>query len=321
MPAEPKDHLNTPADDHSNAPQNQNPTEDSGTTAPLFARLNTEQAQTYSLVLASADISHTLHHQAQHYAITVPNHVRGQARDAIHSYLSENHTAVGQGGALFPQYTQSFSALYAALLLLTIHVAVAATRQQEVFIAAYGADARLILEGQAYRCVTALLLHSDGAHLLANMAGTLLFGTLVDRLYGWGFSWLLITMAGAFGNASTALWYGDHHLSIGASTGIFAALGLCAIMTFWHHHSDRSQRLRPWLSLAGALALLGWLGTSPRSDLTAHLFGFISGCCFGYLYAWRIRRPLSWPMQAAALLITGLLVSGSCWWGYIAEGA
>ena len=43
--------------------------------------------------------------------------------------------------------------------------------------------------------------------------------------------------------------------------------------------------MKAWLPFAGGLALLGFLGSSKHSDLTAHLFGFMAGICLGLLYA------------------------------------
>jgi len=187
-------------------------------------------------------------------------------------------------------------------------------------ISTFGADARQIMDGDVYRCVTALLLHNDISHLLANLVGTLLFGTLVSGYCGWGIGWLLIVLSGALGNGLTALWYGGQHLSIGASTGIFAALGICAVMAFWRRYQHHGQRGRSWLSLAGALALLGWLGSSPRSDLAAHLFGLTAGFGFGALCLWGLDRPTSRPLQTASFFLTVALLLGSCWWGYAKGG-
>ena len=288
---------------------------------PLFAHLNRDRAQTYSLVLASAGIAHAMHRRSHRWSITVAQHERNAAQRVISLYLIENPIRQADSVALSPPHPNSWSAVYASLLLATVHIAIAGTGQPSFFISTFGADAGLILDGQIYRCITALLLHSDWAHLLGNMVATALFGTFAARLYGWGFSWLLIVAAGALGNAGTAWWYGDHHLSIGASTGIFAALGLCAASAFRDVSQFRSRRRHPWLSLAAALALLGWLGTSPRSDLLAHLCGLVCGCCIGIVCVRYLSKYLygliSRPLQTVAFAVTSAVLLGSCWWGFI----
>lgn len=282
---------------------------------PLFAHLSAERAHTYSLVLASAGIAHSRGRRNHRWAITVAQRDRSAAQRAVSLYLIENPIRPHHTETPSMPHSPSWSAVYAALLLAVVHIAIDGTGQQRIFYTTFGADARLILDGQLYRCVTALLLHSDWAHLIGNMAGTVLFGTVAARFFGWGLSWLLIVAAGAIGNAGTAWWYGGHHLSVGASTGVFAALGLCATATFRYHRRYPYKRLRPWLSLAGALALLGWLGTSPSSDLLAHLFGLLCGCSMGVL---SIKGPYGGggrALQRAAFIATCAVVSGCCLWG------
>lgn len=68
---------------------------------------------------------------------------------------------------------------------------------------------------------------------------------------------------------------------------------------------------RVWLPLGGGVALLGYLGAAPHTDLMAHLFGFLCGIAFGGLYAWRIRRPLAWSVKLTAARATAALIAGS----------
>lgn len=262
-----------------------------------------------------------MHRRSRWWSITVAQQERRAAQRAISLYLNENPIHQDDPDALSALHPHSWSAVYAAILLATVHIAIAGTKRQPLFIGTFGADAGLVLDGQIYRCITALLLHSDWAHLMGNMVATALFGTFAARLYGWGLSWLLIVAAGALGNAGTAWWYGDLHLSIGASTGIFAALGLCAASAFRDVRQFRSRRRHPWLSLAAALALLGWLGTSPRSDLLAHLFGLVCGCCIGIIWVRYLSKYLngsiSRPLQTTAFAVMSSLLLGSCCWGFM----
>jgi len=283
--------------------------------APLFAHLKAEQAHTYSLVMASADIHHTIDYDGRYWCIKVPDHQRRNAQRMITLYLSENSTiSEPQPKSAFGPI-RSFSAAYAALLLVAVQLAVTSDRHQQQLVAAFGADARQIMTGQIYRCITALLLHAGWPHLLGNVAATIVFGTFTAGIYGWGIGWILIVLSGAQGNFLTAWWYENNHLSVGASTAVFAALGLCAAATFRHHLKHRTERWRSWLPLAGGLALVGWLGTSPQSDLIAHLTGFLSGIFYGVLYAWKIDRIYPWPIQATAVLILAGIISGCWYWG------
>jgi membrane associated rhomboid family serine protease len=287
--------------------------------APLFAHLTAEQARTYALVLASAGIDHAVRDAPTGWAIDVPIENLRQAVAAIRAYRREN-PAVGPPPVFPMGGLRPHSAVFAALLLMITHAAVSAGQASETFVAAYGADAQQIVGGQIYRCITALLLHRDWAHLAANMAGTLLFGTYVAAMYGWGVGWLLTLFSGAAGNLLTAVWHGHGHRSIGASTAVFAAVGLCAAHSLWRRTLQSRSGWRAWAPLAGGLALVGWLGTAPQSDLLAHLLGFACGLAGGLLYMSTLKRILPWPIQAAALVALAACIIGA-WYGGMAYRA
>jgi len=284
--------------------------------APLFAHLTAEQARIYALVLASAGIRHTLHDHQKNWAIQVPTETRRLAVAAIAAYRRENPD-LPLASAPPVARIRTHSAIYAALILIVTHTLVASSPTPASFAAAYGADARQIVDGQIYRCLTALLLHADWAHLAGNVAATLLFGTYVASLCGWGVGWLLILLGGAGGNLFTAVWYGQGHRSIGASTAVFAALGFCVAHALWRRKRHSPGSWRSWAPLAGGLALVGWLGTAPQSDLLAHLLGFVCGLLGGGCYVRMVKGIYPWPIQAAALGVVALGIVGG-WYGGMA---
>jgi len=149
-------------------------------------------------------------------------------------------------------------------------------------------DAKALFQGlQAWRPLTALFLHADIAHLLANLfSGLFLFATLFTeyrRLQGW----LLLSVGAYLANvASAAIHLGEDYRSLGASTAVFTALGLLTGRAM--RRILLSAGSRPWRSLvipfasgAGLLALFGSGGV--RTDLTAHLTGFLSGLILGLI--------------------------------------
>jgi membrane associated rhomboid family serine protease len=279
--------------------------------------LKAERAHTYSLVLASARIGHAVHYErGSGYRIHVPGDQRHAALNAITLYWRENPI---DGGSPEKTGPHTFSAFLAAMIPAAAYLAVASAPDRRAFIDAFGADAGRIMNGELFRCFTALLLHADSAHLMANMAGTLLFGTYAAMLYGWGIGWLLIVLTGVQGNFMTAWWYGHSHLAVGASTAVFGALGLCAANTFFRRQKERAGRYRSWMPLAAALALVGWLGTSPRADIIAHFFGFGSGLLYGGIIV-RIGRNFDERFQATGLLMAAALAAGSCLWGMYYNG-
>ncbi len=148
---------------------------------------------------------------------------------------------------------------------------------QEVFL--FGrATAETIRNGQWWRCVTALSLHSDTAHLVGNAAALFLFGIALAKQIGFGVAWLSITLAGAGGNLMSA-WIKDvNQASIGASTAVFAALGILTIFQFYRNIKEHGLSLsiwnRTWLPAAAGIAFLTLLSAGARTDIVAHLCGF-----------------------------------------------
>lgn len=286
----------------------------------LFAHLEIEQAYTYSLVLTASGIAHQVHSHGQRWRISVPFAQCRSAQQAIGLYLKENQTTLRQNGELAFRWTKTYSAIFVAMILIVVHLAVQPGYERQVFIGSFGASAERILQGELFRCITALLLHADWPHVLANAAGIMVFGTAVAANYGWGVGWLLILLAAVQGNFLTALWYHNHHLSVGASTAVFAAVGLCAVLSAKLYAMHTSRSWRAWTPLAAGLALLGWLGTAPQSDLVAHLLGFGSGLFFGGLFIAFVRRRMPWPFQLAAAIMASILIAGACVWGLYASG-
>jgi len=187
-----------------------------------------------------------------------------------------------------------------------------------MFIRMYGASAQHILDGEYFRTATALMLHADSLHLAGNLLGIALFGTAVCSVTGWGVGWLIILVSGISGNLINAVIYRFGHISIGASTAVFGAIGFLAAYQFLKRFNLPGGRIKAWLPLGGGLALLGILGTGQYVDVLAHLFGFGSGILLGLTYGLFIKRPASvlWQvvcfmMAAGALLVSWMAAVGN----------
>jgi len=144
------------------------------------------------------------------------------------------------------------------------------------------AEAGLILGGQWWRCVTALFLHADAGHLLANAAALAVLASILGRRIGSGLTWGLFLLSGSLGNAVNAWVQSPGHLSVGASTGVFGLIGVLAGGAGRAEHGARAQALL--LPLGFGFSLLALLGAGEeRVDLGAHLFGLCCGLPFGVL--------------------------------------
>jgi rhomboid protease GluP len=180
------------------------------------------------------------------------------------------------------------------------------------------AESRAILKGQWWRTITALTLHADPPHLIANLATGLLFaGFLIPRL-GAGLTWLAIVISGALGNAINAWGYrGETHDSIGASTACFGALGILVGVELAARIRDAHGRSL-WqlvLPVGAGLALLAYLGVGDEGkniDYMAHCWGFLAGGAMGILAAaWRLKERMPGVAQRWAAMLALALVAGA----------
>ena len=171
------------------------------------------------------------------------------------------------------------------------------------------ADAARVGGGEPWRAVTALTLHDDAAHLLGNAIAGALFLAGVFRAFGAGLGGALALAAGAAGNLANAwIHRGAAHLSIGASTAVFGALGLLAGRALLRGRALGARGRRAWTPVAAALALLAMIGTEgPHVDLWAHACGLAMGVALGVvatLCGWsRAPRALQWTAGAAAIAL------------------
>ena len=161
----------------------------------------------------------------------------------------------------------------------------------------------LLRGGEWWRPFTALFLHADAAHLAGNLATGFLFGTWTSRSLGPMLAWFLILLCGSLGNILTSLAvYPEPFLSIGASTAVFASLGLLCGLGL-EDARRRGDRRAWWKSLAplwAGLVLLGLLGggeAGSRTDVLGHVFGFAAGLPAGWLAGHMRRRA---PGQVVA---------------------
>jgi len=134
-------------------------------------------------------------------------------------------------------------------------------------------------------------------------------------MFGSGLAWLTILIGGAAGNFLNAWIREPDHTSIGASTAVFATLGLVAAASWVQRARWRESRMIRFAPIVGAVVLLSYLGTGGvRTDVLAHITGFLAGLVLGASYGKlgdRIRFGARGQMLLGALALFSLGVS----WG------
>ena len=273
--------------------------------------LSADQANIYGLVLSSSGISHHSRKGKHGWDILVNDTDYNEALNVIERYLKENEDTHRSDESFRDEYHKTFTGLWASAILLTCHVAITIGDESGIFVRTYGSSAFHILRGEFYRSVTSLMIHANALHLAGNILGIAIFGTAVCSVMGWGVGWLMILITGIVGNLVNAVLYKTGHLSVGASTAVFGAIGILAAQQFYKKFRLPGQRMKSWLPLGAGLGLLSILGSGTHTDLTAHLFGFKAGIILGALYGLFVKRPASraWQPFFLLLALTVLVVS------------
>ncbi|MFB3124826.1 MAG: rhomboid family intramembrane serine protease [Woeseiaceae bacterium] len=261
--------------------------------AIVFESSHRQASNDRALVLSSLNIPHEILHDDLGYTLVVPAEVSEKAKYEIWQYEKENQQAQPQMPRPVPVFQNAVPGIvaYIVVIILVTWLAGESAFNRD-WLAAGRVDGELIRQGEWWRTLTALTLHSGFRHLAGNIGFGALFGLLAGRLFGSGLTWLCVVIASGLANTLNTLLLASSHRSIGASTAVFATLGLVAGFV-WRAKlmaQDRwSYRLGP---IVGGIALLAYTGTGDvNTDIGAHLAGFVCGFGFGMLLTLLPRIP------------------------------
>jgi membrane associated rhomboid family serine protease len=255
------------------------------------------------LVLTADGFSTSMHHTGNEFAVCVPDVELEAASRALEQYERENAQSPSIPGGVSETIGEVdlFVAVAASLAMLSFFVWTGPRDPNLTWFAAGSADAAAILGGELWRTLTALCLHADLAHVVANALFGALFLAAAGGGYGPGVAIALTLAAGAGGNLANAIFQGPGHVSVGASTAVFGAVGLLAGRAVALRLRRGENGFRIWLPIAAGFAIIAMLGTGERSDIWAHLFGFMTGGLLGVPASLAWPRSASWPVQLAAM--------------------
>ena len=251
----------------------------------LFHSATRPKCDEFNLVLQSVNLESQVVYHENRYYLLVQEQLAEPAYRQLKRYVAENTPEDIITKPLIPA-SKGFSgaALYSLMLLLF-----GVLQVSSAFDIDWGqtglADSWKIVAGEWWRAFTALTLHADAAHLAGNIGFGVLFGILVSQHIGAAAAWLTILLSGAAGNVINAYLHQSLHMSLGASTMVFAALGMLGVFALEQKSTYQQSKLRRSLPFLATLALLAFTGTAgERTDVLAHLSGFFSGCVSGLIW-------------------------------------
>lgn len=264
----------------------------------------------WCLVLTAEGLSPAIAHTSAGFAVLVPPDELDAAGRALGSYELENPPKLRDRAASPGHHDkigelERFGAGLVSLAMLAFYGVTGPRNAAVDWFAQGSADSARILDGELWRTATALCLHADLGHVVANALFGAVFLAAVCGGFGPGFGIALTLLAGAGGNLANAIFQGPDHSSVGASTAVFGAVGLLAGRAVAHRVQRGELGLRSWVPIAAGFALIAMIGTGERSDIWAHLFGFLTGGFLGIPASLAWPKP-GWPVQLGTLALSGV---------------
>ena len=285
----------------------------------LFVPSDPDRTLEWITALSAARIDYRLSRRAAQWRLHVPEAQAEAAQVEIAACMQQADWPPPEPAEPPPVHADgaaTWMAFWCVHALALFHVGLGPYEHGKPVFEAACADAERIAAGEWWRSVTALTIHADWPHFVANAFFMFFLCQAVFRALGRGMGLLLLLLGGAAGNMAVAYVVAPPYRSVGASTMGFAALGILSVhQALLHYRTSRNWRTvarRGWIPLAAGLALLGMMGTGPRSDLAAHAFGFGAGALLALPLAMFGPPRLSGRGQWA-LVFAGLLVLLAGW--------
>lgn len=144
-------------------------------------------------------------------------------------------------------------------------------------------DNSLIAQGQLWRLITPMFLHSTNMllHIVFNMYALFSFGPSLERFYGHGRFALLYFLAGFTGNVLSLLF--SPAQSLGASTAVFGLVGAEAVFLYQNRKILGNRAQSALINLVVIVALNLFLGLSSGFvDNWGHIGGLLGGVTFAW---------------------------------------
>jgi rhomboid protease GluP len=285
----------------------------------LYRSTRVDECEDRAFVLTAVGLPNEIARDNDHFVLWVNAYAFAQARYHIEHHTAESLQAQ-QPVPVLPKplvhaHAWIGSIVYTAVLLFVSGAIATGLGPLNAFELG-DLDAARVQAGEWWRAWTALTLHLDIEHLVLNLGAGIWLGYLAGRRLGYGIAWMLIVTGAALANLLEALGAPPTHRAVGASTAVFAALGLMAAYAWVERYRVQQPWPLRWGPLVAGVILLGWTGSQgENTDVVAHVAGFFVAGLLGALAAWpavaeHLKRIPQWAGGLVAL--GSMILAWSC---------
>lgn len=279
----------------------------------IFSSYLIAECDQRAFVLKAVGIEHVVTQIENRFALLVPEEFTERALEHLHIYEEESRPKPPPLPLRLHERAWIGSLVYAIVMLGIAYTSGAGAGGFDWYESGALRHSALT-NSEWWRIITALTLHADVAHILGNLAFGIPYGYFASQLLGVGRAWASIFVAAALANSIDAALMSEHQSSIGASTAVFAMLGIVGAYA-WQRGQGRFNRwAHRWAPLVAAVALLAMTGVGDeRTDIVAHLAGFGVGAGMGVVQANLRSEALDRPLVQRVLAAFTCLAVAAAW--------
>lgn len=284
----------------------------------IFSSYLIAECDQRAFVLKAVGIEHVVTQIENRFALLVPEEFTERALEHLHIYEEESRPKPPPLPLRLHERAWIGSLVYAIVMLGIAYTSGAGAGGFDWYESGALRHSALT-NSEWWRIITALTLHADVAHILGNLAFGIPYGYFASQLLGVGRAWASIFVAAALANSIDAALMSEHQSSIGASTAVFAMLGIVGAYAWQRGQSRFNRWAHRAAPLVAAVALLAMTGVGDeRTDIVAHLAGFAVGAGMGVVQANLRSQALDRPLVQRVLGAMTCFAVGAAWiWAFM----
>ena len=184
----------------------------------------------------------------------------------------------------FREYANSYRAVTVLILIMMIvFVLVLFPTFPGNVLFYYGTGVNLyIADGQWWRLITPIFLHSTFTHLLFNGFSLAIFGPFLEKLLGAFKFTIFFLSTGILANIATFLINPLTYNHVGASGAIFGLLGFFLYLVLFNKTNFTNNERNTVYTLTGIAIIMTFI--QPQINVVGHLAGLATGFLTAPLY-------------------------------------
>ena len=129
-----------------------------------------------------------------------------------------------------------------------------------------------IMEGELWRLVTPIIIHSGFSHVLFNSFSLILFGPALEKMIGPFHFTLVYLITGVSANVATLFLEPLTYTHVGASGAIFGLFGFYISIIAFHKYAFSKENSQLLITITIISIIMTFL--QPNINIIGHLFGF-----------------------------------------------